>query len=117
MRAVTRLPWRRPRYELLLLLLVALAALLPVGPVSPQDQSRLCLTQALVHGNLSNDACLAVSFDRASYGGHLYSDKAPGMSVLELPTSELVRLGQALRGSRFGLGQHHAAGEKHTHRG
>ncbi len=90
---MTRLPWRRPRYELLLLLLVALAALLSVAPVNPQDQSRLCLTQALVHGKLSNDSCLAVSFDRASYGGHLYSDKAPGMSVLELPTSELVRLG------------------------
>lgn len=46
----------------------------------------MCLAQALLHGNLSNDSCLAVQSDYASYGGHLYSDKAPGLSVLELPS-------------------------------
>ena len=30
--------------------------------------------------------------DRATYRGHLYSDKAPGLSVLELPAAEAVRL-------------------------
>jgi len=85
-------PWRRPRREALLLGLVAVVALLPVYGVNSQDRSRLCLTQALVHGRLSNDACLAGSVDRARFGGHLYSDKAPGMSVLELPSAEAVRL-------------------------
>jgi hypothetical protein len=89
---VTRFPWRRPRHELLLLALVGLAALLPVYSFNTQDQSRLCLTHALVHGHLSNDACLAGSIDQASYNGHLYSDKAPGMSVLEIPSAEVLRL-------------------------
>jgi hypothetical protein len=91
-RDVTGVPWQRPRHELLLLALVGLAALLPYYGVNPQDQSRLCLTQALVHARLSNDECLAGSIDKASYGGHLYSDKAPGMSVLEIPSAEALRL-------------------------
>jgi uncharacterized repeat protein (TIGR01451 family) len=68
------------------------AALLPVFTVNAQDVSRLCLTRAIVHGRVSADACLANAFDRASYGGHLYSDKAPGMSLLELPGAEALRL-------------------------
>ena len=86
------MPWRRPRHELLLLALVGIAALLPLYRVSPQDQSRLCLTQALLHGRLANDECLASSVDKASYGRHLYSDKAPGMSVVEMPVAAAVRL-------------------------
>ena len=41
---------------------------------------------------LSADSCLAGSIDHASYGGRLYSDKAPGLSVLALPAVALVRL-------------------------
>lgn len=63
-----------------------------VVPVGAQDVSRLCLTRALVHGRLSNDACLRGNFDRAEYGGHLYSDKAPGLSLLSVPAAEAVRL-------------------------
>jgi hypothetical protein len=85
-------PWRRPRRELLLLALVAAAALSPIYSVGTQDQSRLCLTRALVHVQISNDSCLKISRDRARYGGHLYSDKAPGMSVLEVPSAVAVRL-------------------------
>ncbi|MBV8395942.1 MAG: hypothetical protein JO064_06750 [Actinobacteria bacterium] len=84
--------WQRPRHELALLALVAVAALLPVYIVTAQDTSRVCLTQALVHGRLSNDACLATSVDRARFGNHFYSDKAPGMSVVEVPSVEAVRL-------------------------
>ena len=40
----------------------------------------------------SNDACLAGSVDKASYNGHLHSDKAPGLSVLEIPGTEVLRL-------------------------
>jgi len=81
------LPWRRPRRELLLLALVAAATLTTVYPVDAQDVSRLCLTRALVHLRLSDDRCFESPYarDRASYGGHLYSDKAPGMSVVEIP--------------------------------
>ena len=90
--ALDRLPWDRPRHELLLLALVAVAALSPVHAPNAQDQSRRCLTLALMHGRLSNDACLATSMDRAVFTGHLYSDKAPGMSLLELPAAAAVRL-------------------------
>jgi len=86
------LPWRTPGHERVLLALVAVAALLPFYAVTAQDQSRLCLTDALLHGRLSNDACLARSVDKARYGRHLYSDKAPGLSVLELPSAAAVRL-------------------------
>ena len=73
-------------------MLVAAVALLPVYRLGDQDVSRFCLTQALVRGHLSNDACLAPSFDKARYGGHLYSDKAPGLSLLAVPAAEAVRL-------------------------
>jgi hypothetical protein len=88
------LPWGRPRRELLLLALVAAATLSPVYAIDAQDVSRLCLTQALVHFRLSSDYCLSDIYarDKSVYHGHLYSDKAPGMSVLELPAAEAVRL-------------------------
>jgi hypothetical protein len=86
------LPWRRPRHELLLLALVALAGLTVVHPPGAQDLSRMCLTRAAVHGSLSADACLAGSADRAAFGGHLYSDKAPALAFLAIPAAEAVRL-------------------------
>ena len=85
------LVWGRPRHELLLLFLIAVAVLLPVYGID-QDASRLCLTQAVARGALDNDSCLSRSGDRASFGGHLYTDKAPGMSLFELPAMEAVRL-------------------------
>jgi hypothetical protein len=94
------LSWQRPRHELGLLALVAVSALLPVYIVRAQDTSRVCLTQALVHGRASNDRCLATSVDRARFAGHFYSDKAPGLPVLEIPSAEAVRLPpmQTIRG-------------------
>lgn len=86
----TSLPWRAPRHELLLLCLVAAAALQPVYSMNAQDQSRICLSTAFAHGHVSNDRCLAGSFDRALYRGHFYSDKAPGMSLFEVPAVEAV---------------------------
>src|SRR5262249_24922802 len=90
--APTSFPWQRPRHELLLLSLVAIVALLPVHRPGDQDLSRFCLTQAIVHGHLSNDTCLASSFDKALFDGHLYSDKAPGVSFFAVPLAEAVRL-------------------------
>jgi hypothetical protein len=86
------LPWRRPRHELLLLALVAVVALSPVNPVNVQDVSRICLTRALLHGHLNVDSCVGEIVDRSIHDGHLYTNKAPGMSVLEIPSVEAVRL-------------------------
>ncbi len=80
------LPWARPRFELALLALVAVTTLSPFPHSNPQDISRICLAQAALHGHLSNSSCLAGQSDYATYGGHLYSDKAPGLSLLELPS-------------------------------
>jgi hypothetical protein len=90
--APTTFAWQRPRHELLLLSLVAVVALFPVHRPGDQDLSRFCLTQSIVHGHLSNDSCLASSFDKALFGGHLYSDKAPGLSLFAVPVAEVVRL-------------------------
>jgi hypothetical protein len=94
----TELPCRAPRHELLLLALVAVAALTIVYPSGAQDVSRLCLTRAIDHGRLFADTCLATTEDAAktsdvaAYGGHLYSDKAPGISILALPMAKAVGL-------------------------
>jgi hypothetical protein len=85
-------PWRRPRYELALLALVAVAALSPVHAVNAQDTSRLCLTGALESGHLYADSCLALALDKSKNGNHLYTDKAPGLSALEVPAVEVTRL-------------------------
>ncbi len=78
---------------------MGIAALLPLAPVSSQDQSRLCLTEAVLHGRISNDPCFVVSADHAVHGGHLYSDKAPGVSLLELPAVAVLRPGPPQRWS------------------
>jgi hypothetical protein len=74
--------------------LVAIATLTPVYPINAQDVARICLTRSMVHLKLYNDACLGTTFasDRSEYKGHFYSDKAPGMSVLEIPGVELARI-------------------------
>jgi uncharacterized repeat protein (TIGR01451 family) len=97
------LPWRRPRREPLLLALVAAVALSPVFTLTAQDHSRLCLTRAIVHGRLHDDVCLSNSFDRSRYGGHLYSDKAPGLSLLELPAAEALLDGPVQDGPAYSL--------------
>jgi hypothetical protein len=89
---LNRLPWQRPRAELLLLVLIAAATLSPVAGYDEQDSSRICLSRALVAGGLSNDGCFAYTVDRSVHDGHLYSNKAPGMSVIEIAPAEAVRL-------------------------
>jgi hypothetical protein len=86
------LPWARPRRELLLLALVAAAALSIVSPPSVQDSSRFCLTHGIEAGRLTVDNCIGETIDRSFYGGHFYTNKAPGMSLLALPAAEAVRL-------------------------
>jgi hypothetical protein len=75
-----------------LLVLVALTALgFAYGSGWP-DVSRLGLTQSVaLHGSLRIDRYAAQTRDRARYGGHWYSDKAPGISFLAVPTFEAMR--------------------------
>jgi hypothetical protein len=88
----SRLPLRRPSHELLLLALVAFVALSPVNHASDPDASRLCLSRAMVHGRLTISPCIGDSVDWSHYDGRIYSDKAPGMSVISIPFVEAVRL-------------------------
>ena len=108
------MPSGKPRHEVLLLVLVAVAALSPLYVVS-QDNSRLCLTRAIVHGRLYDDGCFGL--DRATYKGHDYSDKAPGLSFIELPVAEALRLPEQLHADGrlwivrlFGVGTFFVAG-------
>ena len=94
------LRWSQPRYEPLLLVLVALAALTVLQVVNVQDHSRFCLTHELPHARLAIDDCIANGIDRSRYGGHLYTNKAPGMSVLAVPAAEAVRLSPAAERER-----------------
>lgn len=89
------LPWRRPQHELLLLVLVAAAALTPVYVVNAQDVSHFCLTRAIEAGELQIDSCGGDALDRSAYNGHSYSNKAPGMSLLALPSAAALRLRNA----------------------
>ena len=94
----TPLAWGKPRHEFVLLALVAFAALTPVNVVNTQDISHFCLTRALAAGGSDVDRVrrrdqLVIAF----YGGYVYSNKAPGMSVLALPAVEVARLQSAQR--------------------
>ena len=82
---------------MLLLLLVMVAALTPIYLVSAQDVSRLCLARSLVEGRVAISPCVGQAFDRAEFGGRLFSDKAPGMSILAVPVVEAVDLPTASR--------------------
>jgi hypothetical protein len=84
--------WPRPRHELLLLALVALVAFAPLYRGETQDVTRLCLTRGLVDGHLVIEPCAGDTYDRASYGGRTYTDKAPGLSALAVPAAEATRL-------------------------
>jgi hypothetical protein len=59
---------------------------------SSQDWTRVCLSRAIVHGRLTVDNCIGTTVDRSRYHGHLYSNKAPGLSLLAIPAGEAVQL-------------------------
>jgi hypothetical protein len=74
---------------------IAVAALAFVYPLNAQDPSRLGLTQSLaLRGSVEIDqyASAPGPIDYAHYGDHTDSDKAPGMSLLALPTFEAMRV-------------------------
>jgi hypothetical protein len=72
--------------------LIAAAALTPIFVVSSQDVSRLCLSRAVTAGRLDIGHCVGHAVDRATYGGRVYSDKAPGMAFLAVPLVEMPAL-------------------------
>jgi hypothetical protein len=92
-----RLPWAPFARERLVLALVALAALAPMHLHTPQDASRLALTQSVLqHGSLTVDRWRP--WDRSQYGGHWYTDKAPALSFYAVPAVAAVRAVDRLAG-------------------
>src|SRR5690242_16989898 len=56
------------------------------------DVSRLALTHLVVFdGSIRIDRFASQTQDRADFGGHSYSDKAPGMSFAAVPVLEAAR--------------------------
>jgi len=91
--------WRSYPREWLLLSLVAIAALGVINPPNVQDITRISLSRSLAErGSVDIDPYHGLTTDRAFYDGHWYSDKAPGLSLLALPTVEALRGIDALRG-------------------
>ena len=81
----------------LVLVLVAGSALVVVNPLNTQDVSRLSLSRSLAErGSVDIDPYRQLTLDRSFRNGHWYSDKAPGVSVLAIPTLEALRAADAL---------------------
>jgi hypothetical protein len=95
----TRMSLRRPsRHELLILAFVAASALAFLYPVNWQDVSRLGLTQSVaLDGSLRIDRYASQTGDKALFGHHYYSDKAPGMSFAAVPAFEILDGAGAVR--------------------
>jgi hypothetical protein len=96
--------WRRYPRERLLLTLVAVSTLGVINPPNVQDITRLSLSRSLAErGSVNIDPYHRLTTDRAFYDGHWYSDKAPGLSLLAIPTVEALRGIDAVRGDRSRL--------------
>jgi len=71
---------------------MSLATFAVVQFPNTQDRTRLSLTQAILeHGDTTIER-YGVQVDRARHGRHLYTDKAPGLSLAALPAVALVRV-------------------------
>jgi hypothetical protein len=78
--------------EWLVLGLLALGTLPLVTVLTAQDSSRLALTDSVVlRGKVDIDPYWQLTIDRAFKDGHWYSDKAPGVSLFEIPAVEMSR--------------------------
>jgi hypothetical protein len=96
--------WRSYPRERLLLFLVAVSTLGVINLPNVQDITRLSLSRSLVErGSVNIDPYHRLTTDRAFYNGHWYSDKAPGLSLLAIPTVEALRGIDAIGGSRSHL--------------
>ncbi len=93
-----RLPFEPFARERLVMLLIGLSALTIVQFRNTQDQTRLSLTQAIAeHGDVTIER-YGTPLDRARKGRHLYTDKAPGLSLIALPAVAVVRAGERVTG-------------------
>jgi hypothetical protein len=101
---VIGLPWQRFAREPLVLFLILLTTFSVVNPRNVQDVSRLALgVSVLTHGTLKIDRYVSqTAYDNASYGGHSYSDKAPGLSFLALPQTAVALAVDSLTGHHGG---------------
>jgi hypothetical protein len=94
----------RFRREWYVVILIALSTLAVINPLNPQDVSRLGLSRSLVErGSLNIDPYALNTSDRARRSGHWYSDKAPGISLLAVPSVEALRVVDHLAGNAHGL--------------
>jgi len=85
-----RLGW--PTLVLALMMLLAYSYFIPRGGLSNAD-SHIALTRAIVDGHTPRiDRYAAGLADRSAYGGHFYTDKAPGLSLLAVPFYALLRV-------------------------
>jgi hypothetical protein len=97
----------RVRRVLLAVTILFAAISLAYGEGWP-DVSRLALTQSVAYdGSLRIDRFARQTEDRADFGGHSYSDKAPGVSFLALPSLEAARGVGAVGPSERELGVWH----------
>jgi hypothetical protein len=95
---------RRYRREWLVLALIGAAALTVLNPRNPQDVSRIGLSLSILErGSLNIDPYALGTSDRAFRDGHWYSDKAPGVSILALPTVAALRAVDEVAGNPHGL--------------
>ncbi|MGN6817084.1 MAG: hypothetical protein ACTHJR_00255 [Sphingomonas sp.] len=80
------------RTRLLLFVLVWLScAWFGSWALNPNNATRMYAGMALVeHGDARIDAYQALTIDKAEFGGHVYMDKAPGMTLLALPAMALA---------------------------
>ena len=84
--------WQRYPRERLLLCIVAISALGVINLPNVQDITRLALSRSIAErGSVDIDPYHRLTTDRAFYNGHWYSDKAPGLSLIALPTVEALR--------------------------
>src|SRR5439155_15440406 len=96
--------WQRYPRERLLLCIVAISALGVINLPNVQDITRLALSRSIAErGSVNIDPYHRLTTDRAFYNGHWYSDKAPGLSLLAIPTIEALRGIDAISGSRSRL--------------
>ena len=83
--------------EWIVLGLILLGTMPLVSVLGAQDSSRIALTDSIVkRGEVNIDPYWKLTIDRAFKGGHWYSDKAPGVSLLLIPAVETSRAVDAL---------------------
>ncbi len=77
---------------MLMLIVVLTAAYFVPRGFSWNADSHLFLTSSIVdRGTLNIDPLAAYTGDKAAAGGHFYSDKAPGLSLLAVPVYALLK--------------------------